>query len=85
MAPAPPRVCQGAWDQPLPPERGGRAHFVPVNGSFSSLGVVLSCSWLPLHAPLAEAVAVSLCPRSVPSSVLCLRSSLPWGRWPWGE
>lgn len=65
MAPAPPRVCQGAWDQPLPPEGGGRAHFVPVNLSFSSLSVVLSCP--PPHVPLAGAVAVSLCPLCVSS------------------
>lgn len=72
MAPAPPRVCQGAWDQPLPPEGGGRAHFVPVNLSFSSLSVVLSC---PPPVPLAGAVAVSLCPLCV-SSLSPLRALL---------
>lgn len=89
MAPAPPRVCQGAWDQPLPPEGGGRAHFVPVILSFSSLGVVLSCPLMcPLQGrwpcPCVPSVCPP-CPRSVPSSVLCLHSSLPWGRhWPLG-
>lgn len=80
MAPAPPRVCQGAWDQPLPPEGGGRAHFVPVKLSFSSLGVVLSCPPMcPLQGRWPCPCVPSVCP-----PCLCLHSSLPWGHWPLG-
>lgn len=70
-------ASRGRWKSPL----------CPREPQFF-LGVVLSCppmcplqGWWP--CPCVPSVCPP-CPRSMPFSVLCLHSSLPWGHWPLG-